>query len=277
MEKFTRWRDAGTGIAPFLPVPGPDLTLVSAVPRVLLSVVKTILLAVYLGVFLLVDGVSEVVGVGVVFWLRAYWARHVLMVAGYLRIPVSYDGRKVLHPGGGDVVVVNRSSPLDVLLVVWLYPSAVFVTCDRELRWRGRSAGGMMLDSFRVGYPEKGEASLEAIGRKYRGRVLVTFPEATTTNNRGILAFTPTNIQEAYVTSIKYTNPPSTTTPIPASYAHFIWALTSVPSHELRIRASPHRLPAGAQADALARYARVPRTALGIEEKMTFVQAWRRR
>ena len=235
------------------------------------------MLAAYGIIFVAVGLLAESIQSRPLFLLRAWWARSILFVAGYTDVPISTDGRKVTKPTGGDVVVANRSSPIDVLLLLWVYPTALFTTSDRAGLVAERSTLGAIADAFLLeNRPGRAGTTLAVLRKRHRNRVIVVFPEGTASNNRGVLAFGQVAIGEAFVTAIKYNNPPTVTTAVPGSYGAFVWALTSVPLHGCRIRGSAHRVTAD-HADLLAKYARIPKTSLGVQEKASFVEAWRRR
>lgn len=71
-------------------------------------------------------------------------------------------------------------------------------------------------------------------------RIIVVFPECTTTNGRGILPMSPSLLTvsartKVFPVSLRYT-PADVTTPIPHDYFTFFWNLCSKPSHCIRIR-----------------------------------------
>lgn len=207
--------------------------------------------------------------------LRSTAARILLFIMGFYRIPVSYDNRKVTKTKNGDLVVSNSSSPIDILLLTYLYPSALFTRCDNEMLFETQSAGSAFFSRLFFSRVRKG-ISLNDLRGRYPDRIIILFPECTTSNNRGILAFCPLMVDEAFVMSIKYNNPPYLSTPLPGHLAQFIWSLTSVWQHGCRLKGSSQKLEYE-HADALARFSRLPRTNLGIDEKVEFLKAWNRR
>lgn len=88
-----------------------------------------------------------------------------------------------------------------------------------------------------------GEAtSLSDIVKQNRGRVIVVFPEATTSNGRSILKLAPSLLSapketRIFPVSLRYT-PPDVVTPIPGwvEMIKFIWRLNSRPTHCIRVR-----------------------------------------
>jgi 1-acyl-sn-glycerol-3-phosphate acyltransferase len=81
---------------------------------------------------------------------------------------------------------------------------------------------------------------LETVLKRYKDRVIVVFPECTTSNGRGILPFSPSLLTAPLKTKVfpvhlRYTAP-DITTPIPGSLFTFLWNLCSKPTHCIRIR-----------------------------------------
>lgn len=71
-------------------------------------------------------------------------------------------------------------------------------------------------------------------------RIIVVFPECTTTNGKGILPFSPSLLTtppgtKIFPVSLRY-SPPDVTTPIPGHYFSFIWNLLSQPTHCIKVR-----------------------------------------
>lgn len=154
--------------------------------------------------------------------------------------------------------------------------------------------------------------SLSGLLAQNPNRTVLVFPEATPTNGRGILRFTPAlssapRKTRIFPISLKYT-PADITTPVPGAYRKFLWSLLSRPTHCIRVRIgeiiynevgerrkskSSEDLESSdtvADADeedldsvcergseALARIGRIKRLNLGVKEKIEFVSAWRRR
>ena len=81
---------------------------------------------------------------------------------------------------------------------------------------------------------------LEELLARYPNRVIVVFPECTTSNGRGILPLS-SSLLTAHATTkvfpvhLRYT-PADITTPIPGAYWTFFWNLCSKPTHCIRIR-----------------------------------------
>ena len=81
---------------------------------------------------------------------------------------------------------------------------------------------------------------LQLLVKQFPNRVVVVFPESTTTNGRGILAFSPSLLgtppkTKIFPISLRYT-PGDITTPVPEAYLSFVWNLVSKPTHCIRVR-----------------------------------------
>ena len=81
---------------------------------------------------------------------------------------------------------------------------------------------------------------LDTVLSRYKNRVIVVFPECTTSNGRGILPFSQSLLTappktKVFPVHLRYTAP-DITTPIPGSFFTFLWNLCSKPSHCIRIR-----------------------------------------
>lgn len=155
--------------------------------------------------------------------------------------------------------------------------------------------------------PHSSKADLTDIStliKRNPDRCIVVFPECTTTNGKGILELSPSLCSASPSTKIFPINlryePADVTTPIPGSYARFVWNLLSKPSHFIRVRIaesvsqeSAANMPAqnkqdGSDAtlnpeqqkmmflvgDSLARLGRVKRVGLGVRQKQEFVRMW---
>ncbi|KAJ3953920.1 Lysophosphatidic acid:oleoyl-CoA acyltransferase 1, partial [Colletotrichum tropicale] len=81
---------------------------------------------------------------------------------------------------------------------------------------------------------------LAALLERYPDRVVAVFPEATTTNGKGVLPFTPSLLAakpdvHIFPVSIRYT-PADVTTPVPGRWFKFLWDLLSRPTTCIRVR-----------------------------------------
>lgn len=90
--------------------------------------------------------------------------------------------------------------------------------------------------------PPKGAKliDLKSLITEHPKRVIVVFPECTTTNGKGILPFSPSLLSappqtKIFPVNLRYT-PGDITTPIAGAYIRFFWNLLSQPTHCIRVR-----------------------------------------
>jgi hypothetical protein len=162
--------------------------------------------------------------------------------------------------------------------------------------------------------PSAGLMTLRALVEQNPHRVIAVFPEMTTTNGKGILPFSPSLLScpsdaNIFPVSMRYT-PADITTPVPGTWASFLWNLLSKPTHYIRVRvaegvsntsvaasgqslgATDEKIASGGDdegaedltpeeqrlldhvAEALARLARNKRVGLTLSDKADFVKAW---
>lgn len=209
-------------------------------------------------------------------------------------------------PKPGSIIVSSYTSPLDVLYLAAVFDPVFTLTYPSTrlvarvplpiFLWR------TFLPPVLTPPPGTKLISLPELLARCPKRPILLFPEATPTNGRGILRFTPAlaatpPATQIFPVSLKYT-PADITTPIPRSYATFVWCLLSRPTHCVRVRiaeilknddadALKKESVVGAETDdepkicasgaeALARIGRVKRLNLGVKEKMSFIEAWKR-
>ncbi|KAK4699285.1 hypothetical protein P7C70_g6981, partial [Phenoliferia sp. Uapishka_3] len=142
MEKFSKWRDAGTGIAPFI-TPLPTTTSVTPFPIrlvatplswilggartaavVLLLIVHFLLVEVLLKLCLVIPPVHDICA----RILTTVLIRLVLLLLGFVSIPVEEVSLKrtsrsqpavPFAPTTGDIIVANSSSEIDLLYLAF--------------------------------------------------------------------------------------------------------------------------------------------------------------
>lgn len=271
-EKYSRFRDPGTGIQVFLtPVAaGSGGGMVLAPVLVVLGGVRVLLALLAWGVFV-ATGATPVL-------------RVVLACFGFfaLRVETVSRGRKaepVARAGRGELVVCNHSSWLDILFLAHAHPGAAYITpvvqdgvaaavrttprknamsahttIVTHERTPARSVVGYTALSLAQTLTRAGQLPLtQAEARALRVTPLplaavlaalpgpgVLFPEGTTSNNRALLAVDPSLALppvRIHVVSIKYASPVTPLRPT-ATYS----APTGVYAHALRLLTSwPHR------------------------------------
>ncbi|KAI9228869.1 MAG: hypothetical protein DHS80DRAFT_22911 [Piptocephalis tieghemiana] len=221
MEKYSQWRDPGTGIQPFLP-PVPSRTATQGpgylARRYLLGPILCILRLILLLVPLLLFGLTEllifIIPVPVLQRaihrpLTAVTARLTLLLAGFWSIPSRIvtlrKGRsiakKVEPIRSGDLLITNHTSYVDILYLMFRalgIPSRydpVFTRCYTDSPkvslvspWEAMRTCGQVYEKTPATAMTLEEACSMA-RRKHQGPVVV-FPEGTTSNGRALLAFT---------------------------------------------------------------------------------------
>ncbi len=282
-EKFSKFRDPGTGIQVFLtPV----------------STRSSILLAVFSLVGILRSLVALVAYA--VYWvLPSVGVRLGLVALGYWRLSPDYRGRVA-----GKVVVANHSSWIDLLVLTALYPGAVFVQPVRNdaPRAKGKvnavSANARMTGINDASLAVTGYAllplhqalryvgdlpptnlpnmfsTIDAAVKSAAGSVVI-FPEVVTSNNRALLHMDSALVPKGHVVvvSIKYASPTpaapsSVSAPFQPLWKHALKLIASSPIRNVTIRAT---MASEDVAGVLAGLGRWKRTAIDWTAKREFL------
>lgn len=235
MEKFSKFRDEATGIAPFLSVKSTQTVSLGSklalYPLALLSVPVILLyLLGYALVFQFLPGAST------------WCLKLVLRLLRLLYLNFSYEGEKrvsvrrcqQLRARPGDVIVSNFVSPLDAFIFASVQRTVfIFPTPDGQFASAGLfEAAAQALSA--TPYAEKGHdiGSIVKIA-KTQGAVAVLFVEGTTSNGRGLLTLKDlgaAQIRQAtpafniFPAALRYT-PATVTTPIPQTLLGYLWHL----------------------------------------------------
>ncbi|KAA8907368.1 hypothetical protein FN846DRAFT_947569 [Sphaerosporella brunnea] len=309
MEKFSNYRDRGTQIAPFLPINGQRSTFQTIYGAIIflfrlpffLSVAGSYLLFVHwlpVGSLIRKAWLWSILGVCGVWWVD-------LQVEGVKRGSLARAATKL--PGPGNIIVSSYTSPLDAIYLAAIF-DPIFTASYPTTRLVERVSLPLFLWRYFTSpilRPAEPNAliSLPELLRQNPNRTVLMFPEATPTNGRGILRFTPALTSappktKIFPISLKY-SPPDVTTPVPGAYLKFLWSLLSRPTHCIRVRIAEtiyndETRRVGEESsdtveeeevggvcergsEALARIGRIKRLNLGVKEKIGFVQAWKRR
>ncbi|KAJ1964321.1 Vacuolar protein sorting protein vps66 [Dipsacomyces acuminosporus] len=224
MEKFSKWRDSGTGIQPFLqPVPARSQqegvkSVLNGIKNYLVGPLAAAARFVVLGVAAILDAVTATVGSLVVVprirrvWMRctrSVWARLALFVMGFYCLDTKtvslQKGRKKAKGAkdreagvrSGDVIVANHVSYIDILYLVAKY-DPVFVEIDNASTYVKQISMWTALKSPARQTPAllqaKEARTLKSITEEARVKHLgpvVVFPENATTNGRALLQLLP--------------------------------------------------------------------------------------
>jgi len=238
MEKYSHWRDSGTGIQPFLPLKSPKSN--SVVDDILyylntfilgppIAICRLICILIILAFYLIQNTFLKFIPLSSIKWLfgRLIFtleARLVLFNMGFLWI----DSQKVTLTRGrkharkedtnishGDVIVCNCQSYVDVIYFMFRFnPTFVKIFESGKIK----PISFLNAIKFTGSYPELKEeenaVSLKDIIKESKEKKIgpiVIFPEGTTTNGRGLLKFlpvfkdfTPKDDINVHVYSIKY-------------------------------------------------------------------------
>ena len=150
-------------------------------------------------------------------------------------------------PYPGSIIASSYTSPLDVLYLAAIF-DPIFTQSFRNSRSvLPISQETALANCFNVANPleigvEHRTTDLETLLKQNPGRIIVVFPETTTSNGRGILKLSPSLLSAAPTTpifpvSLRYT-PADVVTPIPGwkEAFQFIWRLNSRQTHCIRVR-----------------------------------------
>lgn len=147
-------------------------------------------------------------------------------------------------PGPGTIIASSRTSPLDALYLAAIFDPVFTASYPSTRLVQPVSLLTALLSSFdtpKTRPPLHADlVDLPSLIATNPHRAIVVFPECTTTNGRGILEFAPSLLTappstKIFPISLRYTAA-DVTTPVPGSYATFIWNLLSSPTHVIRVR-----------------------------------------
>ncbi|KAI1114248.1 hypothetical protein F5Y14DRAFT_415174 [Nemania sp. NC0429] len=246
MEKYSQYRDRGSGIAPFLPVTTPASVPARIIGLWLLAF-RLPLFVVYGAVyFLLLDYLP------LPAFLRKLQLWTLLAIPGIWWVDLQLDGVKrgslyqqppSRFPRERAVIAAQFTSPIDALYLAAIF-DPIFVLSYPETRKVKQvslfRAVALALAPPTIAVPRTGLTTISAILEQNPHRIVAVFPEMTTTNGKAILPFSPSLLSSPadvsiFPVSLRYT-PPDITTPIPGAWWPFLWNLLSKPTHYIRVR-----------------------------------------
>ncbi|KAL2756940.1 hypothetical protein ACRALDRAFT_1069636 [Sodiomyces alcalophilus JCM 7366] len=247
MEKYSQFRDRGSGIAPFIPVKTPRSRLAFFT---------------HLTIFLLRLPMFLTVGLVYALFLHhlplpavvrkaCLWS--IMLIPGIWWVDLQLDGvrrgtlaeqprNRVPHPGS--VIAATLTSPIDALYLAAIFDPIFTRSYPSTRQVESLSLFGAVaatLAPVRLHpSPRATLVDLDALVARHPDRVVVVFPEASPTNGKAVLPFAPSLLGAAHDTpifpvSLRYT-PADVTTPIPGRWTSFLWDLLSRPSTCVRVR-----------------------------------------
>jgi 1-acylglycerol-3-phosphate O-acyltransferase len=147
-------------------------------------------------------------------------------------------------PQDNSIIASSSTSPIDALYLAAIFDPVFTASFPTTRLVEPITLFQAMLRAFSppqmTPHPKARLIYLDSVLTKYKGRVIVVFPECTTNNGRGILPFSPSLLTappntKVFPVHLRYTAP-DITTPIPGSFFTFLWNLCSKPTHCIRIR-----------------------------------------
>ncbi|KAH6652337.1 hypothetical protein BKA67DRAFT_661083 [Truncatella angustata] len=316
MEKYSQFRDRGSGVSPFLPHVTPVSRLASIWHLFIFSFRLPIFVLYAACYFLVLTHLP----LPVVFRKLLLWG--MLGIPGIWWVDLQLDGVKRGHlheqppdrvPHPGSVIAAQFTSPIDALYLAAIFDPVYTVSYPGTQKVHQISlldAIFLALAPVRLQPPKRDNlVTLRKLREDYPHRVIVVFPESSTTNGKGLLPLSTSLLSASadtkiFPVSLRYT-PQDITTPIPGTYFTFLWNLLSRPTHCIRVRIAEavtcHQYqingyqeveesddevegeepttPEGRKlldhiAETLARLARNKRVGLTLRDKAAFIDAW---
>ncbi|OJD36142.1 vacuolar protein sorting protein vps66 [Diplodia corticola] len=247
MEKYSQYRDRGTGVAPFFPVTTESSKLAlplhlflfaCRVPLLFTAAAVYFLLLSWLPVGSLVRKAALwlMLGIPGIWWID-------LQIDGVKRGSLAKQDKKRL-PHGGTIIASSFTSPLDALYLAAIFDPIFTVSYPSTRLVQRVTCFGAILHALSspadVPPPNATLVPIAKLIAQNPDASIVVFPECTTTNGRGILPFSPSLLTvpartKIFPVSLRYT-PTDVATPIPGKYLKFLWNLCSKPTHCIRVR-----------------------------------------
>lgn len=186
MEKFSNWRDKGTGISPFMPVDNPQQPLKKFLVNPVVVAVKLPLLYILYAFTLMAPKPVLLVILKQIFGVSDID----LLVEGVRKLKTAEIDRK--RPGLNHLVVANFISPIDVLLL-FVISAATSINSVVILLPRDGKLHALSFWQFaKVPFLEPGAPLNGAELADYatlKNKFVILFPEGTSSNNKAVLPF----------------------------------------------------------------------------------------
>ncbi|KAI9675449.1 MAG: hypothetical protein M1817_001354 [Caeruleum heppii] len=247
MEKYSQFRDRGSGIAPFFPIPSQSSGLHLPLHLFIFILRLPLFITVLIVYFLLLQWIP----LGSLSKKALLWL--ILGVPGIWWVDLQIDGVKkgslarhhaLRLPQPGNIIASSFTSPIDSLYLAAIFDPIFTASYPATRQVHRISLWTAIMRAFRTPLVQPSLSAkmvdLRTLVRKHPNRIIVVFPECTTTNGRGILQFSPSLLSsppgaKIFPISLRY-SPSDITTPVPDSYGKFLWNLLSSPTHCIRVR-----------------------------------------
>ncbi|EPS38289.1 hypothetical protein H072_7919 [Dactylellina haptotyla CBS 200.50] len=253
------WRR--TGIAPFIPIATPTSAFHLPLAAVLFALRAPVLAAMTASYFLFL----QFMPLGSLFQKGILWI--CMLVAGVFWVDLQVEGvkRGTLSrypdrlPSPGSIIASTFSSPLDAMYLAATF-DPIFLVPSFDTPYVFQLT--LLQTIFYTFTPPTSKpystkpTTIAEVVAKNPHRIIVIFPEGTTSNGRALLRFAPafdsfaTQYKSSgenghgngkipknliFPISLRYL-PSATTTPLPGSYGVFLWRLLGQPSQTIKVR-----------------------------------------
>jgi len=262
MEKYSQFRDRGSGVAPFFPIPREPSGVYLPV-HIFLFLFRLPILISLSFTYLIFSWLP----VGPLIRKGAFWT--ILGIPGIWWIDIQIDGvkrgslGKNQHrlPQPGTVIASSFTSPIDCLYLAAIFDPIFTISYPNTRLVRQISLFHAIFRALASPEPVPPIGAklvpLSDIVRRNPDSVVVVLPECTTSNGRGILTLSPSILTASsktriYPVSLRY-SPSDITTPLPGSYLSFLWDLCSRPTHCIRVRIAESTLGANGSTETVVK------------------------
>ncbi|KAI9711989.1 MAG: hypothetical protein M1820_001697 [Bogoriella megaspora] len=247
MEKYSQYRDRGSGIAPFFPVPTQPSGALLPFNIFLFAIRIPILLTFSIVYFVVFSWLP----IGSLIKKASLWL--ILGTPGIWWIDLQIDGvkkgslskyTKTRLPGPNTIIAASHTSPLDALYLAAIFDPIFTASYPSTRLVQPLSLFHAIIHALQAPSPTPPRNTplvpLSTLLAQNPDRAIVVFPECTTTNGRAILPFSPSLLSspgdvKIFPVSLRYTAP-DITTPVPGTWARFLWNLCSRSTHCIRVR-----------------------------------------
>lgn len=145
-------------------------------------------------------------------------------------------------PGPGSIIASSLSSPLDIIYLAAIFDPIFTQSFPGSRKVKQISMEAAVVSCFCFPCPAEDLVDISELMRNNPNRVIIVFPETTTSNGRGILRLSPSLLsadpdQRIIPISLKW-SPADVVTPIPGwiEVPRFLWKLCSRQTHCIRTR-----------------------------------------